>query len=98
MSRKPTSSKTRAGLGVLAAVACAACCALPVLIAAGALSGAGAAVLADKMPMIAAVLAAAAVAVFAFAAWRRRRGPGCGSDGCGTPGKGTACSCADART
>ncbi|ROO87560.1 mercuric ion transport protein [Actinocorallia herbida] len=100
MSGKPASSKAGTGLGVPAAVACAACCALPVRIAAGAPSGAGAAVPAERMPLIAAVLAGAALAVFAFTAWRRRGGrrPGCGDDGCrGRQGQSTAsCSCAGA--
>ncbi|GAA3221495.1 hypothetical protein [Actinocorallia longicatena] len=89
-----TSSKTGTGLGLMAAVACVACCALPILVTAGILSGGGAVLLADKMPLIAGVLAAAAAGVFAFAAWRRSHrtscakttetGGGCGGQsGCG---------------
>ncbi|MDX6740697.1 hypothetical protein [Actinocorallia sp. A-T 12471] len=74
------------GLGVLAGLACAACCALPVLIGAGVLTGAGAAVLAERMPLIAVVLAVTAVVAFSVAARRRKAGCGCG--------KRAACSCA----
>lgn len=87
-----TTSKSGTGLGVLAGIACVACCALPILIAAGALSGAGAAFLADKMPIIAIVLALAAVLVFAVAARRRRRASGCAGT-CST-GTGGGCGCA----
>ena len=59
------------------ALACAACCALPVLFAAGVPSGTGAAVLADRVPLDAVILAVTAVAISAFAAWR----PGCGVGG-----------------
>jgi len=88
------SSKTGTGLGALAAVACVACCALPVLIAAGILSGGAAVFLADSMPAIAIGFALAAAAAFGWAAWRRsRRAAGCG--GCGQ-GESAACSCATA--
>ncbi|MCD0449061.1 hypothetical protein LO762_07645 [Actinocorallia sp. API 0066] len=85
-----------AGLGVLAVLACVACCALPVLIAAGVVSGAGAAVLVERMPLVAALLGAAAVAVFALAARRRRHATGCGCAGTRQE-EGTACSCAGTR-
>lgn len=90
-----TTSKSGAGLGVLAGIACVACCALPVLITAGVLSGAGAAFLAGKMPIIAIVLAIAAAA-FAIAARRKSaRASGCGdSRASGTEASvGGGCGC-----
>lgn len=87
-------SKTGTGPGAPAAVACVVCCALPILITAGALSGGAAVSLADSMPVIAVALAVAA----AVAAWRRsRHGAGCGGR-CGQQGTSTACSCATTRT
>jgi mercuric ion transport protein len=53
----PTRSKVMAGL---AALACAACCALPFLIAAGVLTGAGAALAQNVLLAVAGVLIAAA--------------------------------------
>lgn len=69
-------SRTGAGLGVPVALACIGCCALPILITAGVLSGGAAVFLADRMPALAAVLAAATAGVFAWAAYRRSRRPG----------------------
>ena len=93
-----TTSKTGTGLGVLAALACVGCCALPVLIAAGALSGGAAAFFADSMPAIAVALAVAAAAAFGWATYRRSRGTGCGTTtetgGCGD---GSGCGCATTR-
>ncbi|MGW4941841.1 hypothetical protein ACWEOZ_09655 [Actinoplanes sp. NPDC004185] len=72
------------GLTGLAALACAACCAIPLLLTAGVLSGATWAVAVSWMPGIAAVLT-----VLAVAAWwrttRQRHRSGCA---------GGACSCA----
>jgi mercuric ion transport protein len=53
----PTRSKVTAGL---AALACAACCALPFLIAAGVLTGAGAALAQNVLLAVAGLLVAAA--------------------------------------
>jgi len=83
----PRRSKVTGGL---AALACAACCALPVLIAAGVLTGAGAAILEKTLLAIAAGLAAVALGMW----WLHRRratqraaaseaGCGCGGSGCG---------------
>jgi hypothetical protein len=56
--------------GVLALVACAVCCALPFLIAAGVLTSAGAAVLERTLIAVAAGLAAVALGTW----WLHRRG------------------------
>jgi mercuric ion transport protein len=80
----PTRSKVS---GILAAVACAVCCALPLLIAAGVLTTAGAAILEKTLYAVAAGLIALALGMW----WLHRRrtaqraaaaGPGCGG-GCG---------------
>ena len=92
-------AKSGTGLGVLAGIACVACCALPVLIAAGALSGTGATFLAGKMPVIAIVLAIAAAIALAIAARRKTRTSRCGdscSTGTGT-GSGGGCGCPPSR-
>jgi mercuric ion transport protein len=89
---KPT-SKGGVGLVGLAGIACVACCALPVLITAGLVSGGAAAFMADKMPVIAIVLAVSAVATLAIAARRKATGKtGCG-DSCDSPG---GCGCTPA--
>jgi len=83
----PRRSKVTGGL---AALACAACCALPLLIVAGVLTGAGAAVLEKTLLAVAAGLAALALGMW----WLHRRrsaqriaasgaGCGCGGNGCG---------------
>ena len=83
----PRRSKVTGGL---TALACAACCALPLLIAAGVLSGAGAAILEKTLLAVAAGLAALALGMW----WLHRRraaqraaaagaGCGCGGSGCG---------------
>lgn len=82
----PRRSKVTGGL---AALACAACCALPVLIAAGVLTGAGAAILEKGLLAVAAGLATLALGMW----WLHRRraaqraaaagGCGCGGSGCG---------------
>ena len=74
----PRRSKVAGGLALFA---CAACCALPLLIAAGVLTGAGAAVL--EQPLLA---VAAAVAVLALGMWllhRRRSARRAGQTLCG---------------
>ncbi|MGV9942892.1 hypothetical protein [Streptomyces sp. NPDC003401] len=72
-------------LGGLAALVCVACCALPVLIAAGVV-GAGAGAVVGRLPALAAVLAVLAVGT----RWLGRRGRSCacgpktaGGGGCG---------------
>jgi hypothetical protein len=84
----PTRSKFTGGL---AALACAACCALPLLIAAGVLTGAGAAILQKTLLAVSAGLVVLALAMW----WLHRRrtaqrvaaaggaGCGCGGGGCG---------------
>ncbi|MGN9910155.1 hypothetical protein ACTMTJ_21635 [Phytohabitans sp. LJ34] len=62
----PTRSKVT---GALAALACAACCALPVLVAAGVLTGAGAALARNMLVAVAAVLGTAALGMW----WLHRR-------------------------
>jgi high-affinity Fe2+/Pb2+ permease len=62
----PTRSKITGGLAVLA---CAGCCAIPLPIAAGVVSGAGAAVLERTLLMVAAGLAVLALAMW----WLHRR-------------------------
>ncbi|GAA4722438.1 hypothetical protein [Phytohabitans rumicis] len=77
-NKPPTRSKVT---GALAALACAACCALPLLIAAGVLTGAGAGLLEKTLIAVAAILGAAALGMW----WlHRRRGAraGCGTAGC----------------
>jgi mercuric ion transport protein len=71
--------------GALAALACAACCAIPLLIAAGILTGAGAAILERTLLAVAAGLFVAALGMW----WLHRRraaaaatGCGCGRSGC----------------
>jgi hypothetical protein len=75
----PTRSKVS---GILAVVACAACCALPFLIAAGVLTAAGAAILEKTL-----LAAAAGLAAVALGTWwlhrRRTTACGCGGAGCG---------------
>jgi hypothetical protein len=68
----------------LTGLACAACCVIPILLAAGILGGAGWAALGQILPGIALVLAA----ITALAWWwaRRRRGHAVGCDD-------GACSC-----
>jgi hypothetical protein len=86
-SGPPTRSKVTGGL---AAFACAACCAIPLLVAAGVLTGAGAAVLEQTL-----LAGAAGLVVLALGMWwlhRRRRartatataptGHGCADGGC----------------
>jgi len=82
-NRPPTRSKVT---GALAALACAACCTLPLLIAAGILTGTGAAIMEKTLLAVAAILAAAALGMW----WLHRRRTarrafdhaGCGTAGC----------------
>jgi hypothetical protein len=86
-SAPPRRSKVTGGLAVLA---CAACCAIPLLITAGVLTGAGAAILEQALLAV-----AAGLAVLALGMWwlHRRRNAGraaaagtgcaCGGAGCG---------------
>lgn len=82
--------RTSKALGGLAALACVACCALPVLITAGVL-GAGAGAVVGWLPAVAVVLA-----VLAAGTWwlgQRRRSCSCtqktaGEGGCGCQGAG----------
>ncbi|HWB34837.1 MAG TPA: hypothetical protein VHA75_02325 [Rugosimonospora sp.] len=72
------------GLTSLAGLACLACCAIPFLLAAGVVSGAGWTVAGDWMPGL-----AVSLGVLAGGAWwwarRRRHRPGCAG--------GTGCAC-----
>jgi hypothetical protein len=72
-------------LGGLAGLACALCCAIPLLLTAGVLGGAGWALLGQILPGIAVALAAATV----LAWWWGRRRPA-HANGC----SGGDCSCA----
>lgn len=88
MSTSPTSDSVRtrrrlpAALAGLAAVACVACCALPPLLAAGAVSSVGWAVTGQWLSAIAVLLIASA-GVLWWSAWRHRHQGGCaGGDGC----------------
>lgn len=69
------------GLTGLAGVACAACCVLPLLLAAGVLGGAGWAAAGRIMPGIAVALAAVAGGAWWWAS-RRRHAGGCSGEGC----------------
>jgi high-affinity Fe2+/Pb2+ permease len=85
-SAPPRRSKVTGGL---AALACAACCALPLLIAAGVLTGAGAAILEQILLAV-----AAGLAVLALGMWwlhRRRSAQRAGGAGCGCAGSGCGC-------
>ncbi len=76
--------------GALAALACAACCAIPWLIAAGVLTGAGAVVLQQTLIAVAAALGAAALGMW----WLHRRRAGRNAVAAGTAGCGeTGCDC-----
>lgn len=84
MARHERRRTVPAGLTGLAGIAGAACCVLPVLLAAGVLGGAGWATAGRIMPGVAVALAAAA----GLAWWRlarRRRAGGCAG--------GATCSC-----
>ncbi len=82
----PRRSKVAGGL---AALACATCCALPLLIAAGVLTGAGAALLEKTLLAVAAGLVVLALGMW----WLHRRRPAlrAGDCGCGCTGSGCGC-------
>jgi hypothetical protein len=82
--------------GGLAALACAACCALPVLIAAGVLTGAGAAIVERTLLAVAAGLSVLALGMW----WLHRRRSAHRDAACGTSGRegtsgcgGSGCGC-----
>jgi mercuric ion transport protein len=71
------------GLTGLTAVACAACCVIPLLLTAGVLSGAGWAAAGAWLPGIAVALAALTGGAWWWAARRRHRGGCAGGTSCG---------------
>ena len=75
----------RAAPGWLAGATCVACCAAPMLVAAGVISGAGAAgVLLGWLPTVAIVLVVVAVVAFVLPVRaQRHRGRCAGAAGCG---------------
>jgi len=79
------------GLGGLTGLACALCCAIPLLLAVGVLGGAGWAFLGQIMPGVA--LALAALTALAFW-WARRRRQAAHATGCA----GGNCSCGSATS
>lgn len=80
------------GLAVLGIGGCVVCCALPLLLAAGVVTGAGAAFLADWLPGAAAVLIVAAGVAWW---WTSRRSPctSCGTDAPTGSDRAAAASC-----
>ncbi|MFI7131803.1 hypothetical protein ACIBQ1_39435 [Nonomuraea sp. NPDC050153] len=83
----PLRSKVTAALAVLA---CAACCALPVLIGVGLLTGAGAALAEQTLLAVAGLLIAAAAGMW----WLHRRRASrtaVGADSCGCGARGCGC-------
>ncbi|MDI6102730.1 hypothetical protein QLQ12_29335 [Actinoplanes sp. NEAU-A12] len=82
----PTRSKVTGGL---AALACAACCAIPLLIAAGVLTGAGAAVLEQTLLAVATGLTVLALGMWWLHRRRNtRRAAAAGGATCGCGGGG----------
>jgi len=76
-----------AGLASLAGLACAACCAIPLLLAGGLLSGAGWAGAGAWIPGVAVVLAALAGTAWWWTRRRRRHQASCaGGAGCACGG------------
>ncbi|BBH69974.1 hypothetical protein ACTI_66590 [Actinoplanes sp. OR16] len=69
-----------AGLTGLSGIACAACCLLPLLLAAGVVSGAGWAAATAWLPGVALALAAAAGGAWWWASRRHRRAACAGGD------------------
>jgi mercuric ion transport protein len=78
-TKPPTRTKVAAGL---AALACAACCALPFLIAAGVLTGAGAAVAEKGLLITSGVLITGAGAMWFLQRRRNVRRAAAGESGC----------------
>ena len=74
-------------LGGLTGVACALCCAIPLLLAAGVLGGAGWAFLGQILPALALALAAATALAWWWAKRRPAHAAGCagGDCSCSTP-------------
>jgi hypothetical protein len=73
-------------LGSLAGVACAACCIIPLLLAAGVIGGTGWAAAGRFMPGVAVGLAALAGLTWWWASRRRTHAAGCGGDcSCSAP-------------
>jgi mercuric ion transport protein len=70
------------GLGGLTGVACALCCAIPLLLAAGVLGGAGWALLGRVLPGVAVALAAATALAWWWAKRRPAHAAGCGGGDC----------------
>ena len=70
------------GLGGLTGLACALCCAIPLLLAAGILGGAGWAFLGQVLPGVAVVLAAATALAWWWARRRPAHASGCSGGGC----------------
>jgi mercuric ion transport protein len=85
-TRPPKRSKITGGL---AALACAACCAIPLLIAFGLITGAGAALLEKTLLAVAALLGVAALGMW----WLHRRRQVAKAAAAGTSGCGSGCSC-----
>ena len=86
----PTRSKVTGGLAVLA---CAACCAIPLLIAAGVLTGAGAAILEQTLLAVAAGLAVLALGMWWLHRRRSARRAAAAGTGCGCGCGGAGCGC-----
>jgi high-affinity Fe2+/Pb2+ permease len=85
----PTRSKV---IGGLAALACAACCAIPLLIAVGVLTGAGAAILEQTLLAVAAGLVVVAVGMWWLHRHRNaQRAATAGGANCGCGGRGCGC-------
>jgi hypothetical protein len=78
------------GLTGVAGLACAACCAVPLLLAAGVLSGAGWAAAGRILPGIAVATTAAAAGAWWWAGRRRRHRRGCAAGG--------GCDCGERAT
>jgi mercuric ion transport protein len=73
------------GLGSLAGLACAACCVLPLLLAAGVLGGTGWAAAGRYLPGVALGLVATAGLAWWWARRRRVHATGCAGGGCSCP-------------
>ena len=80
------------GLAALGISGCVLCCALPLLLAAGVVTGSAAAMLADWLPGVAAALVAAAALTW----WWTSRGDRCAScgDSSNNPGGALVADCA----